>query len=95
MSKVEATIRTQSELHHRISRVTENLKIGKEKITPLIINTRLESLEANWKAFQASHTALIYAQTEELKSHTYFADDYYGLCEDAYFMNKDELLKMR
>lgn len=46
MAKVEATIRMQLELHHRISRLIENMKnLGKEKITSIIVKTRLEALE--------------------------------------------------
>lgn len=64
MAKVDAIICTQIDLHHGISRVVKNLKkLDKEKITSLIINTRLESLESNWTAFQSSHMTLITAQT--------------------------------
>lgn len=96
MSKFEATVRTQVDLHHRISRVVENLKkLGKEKITSCSVNSRLDLIEAQWKAFQTSHAGLVAAQTEELKSHMYFEDDYYDLCETAYLSNKDELLTLR
>jgi len=96
MSKFEAVVRTQTELHHRIGRIVENLKkLGKDKITPLTINSRLELLETHWKSFQSSHSSLISAQTEELRSHAYFTEDFYEQCETAYFANKDELLLMR
>ncbi|XP_011268073.1 uncharacterized protein LOC105258504 [Camponotus floridanus] len=96
MTKIEATIRMQHELHHRISRVVENLKkLGKEKITLVTINTRLESLESNWKSFQTTHSALIAAAVEAEKTLDYFVTDYYDLTETAYFENKDTLLTLR
>lgn len=96
MSKFEAAVRTQMELHHRIRRIVANLKkLGKEKITPISITTRLEALEASWKSFVTTHSGLISSQTKELKDHVYFENDYYSLCEAAYFESKDELVALR
>lgn len=67
----------QHDLHHRISHTVENLKkLDKEKITFTAINMRLEYLETKWKTFRSIHSALIVTQTEELKKHSYFADDF-------------------
>lgn len=83
----------QYDLHHRIHRIVDNMKkLSKDKLTPIIINSRLEAIESHWKTFQTSHTALIVVQTEKLKSNDYYANDFYSVCEDAYFSNKDELL---
>lgn len=84
MVKVEATIHTQFDLHHRICRVDNIKKLGKDKLIPIIVNARLEALANHWKAFQTSHIALIAAQTEELKSNDYYVNDFYSVCKDAY-----------
>jgi hypothetical protein len=93
MASFEATVRTQVDLHHRISYIYENLKkLGKKKITLTTINTRIEALEAKWEAFRLNHFSLVSAQTEELRKHSYFANDFYDMCETAYFANKDNFL---
>lgn len=95
MSKIEAIIRAQHEVHHRISRVIDNLKkLGKDKITPLVLDTQLTALESYWKSFHASHSVLVVMQTEEFKSLDYFANDYYELYETSYFAIKDELRQL-
>lgn len=95
MPKFEATVGTQQELHHRISQIVDNLKkLDKEKITLLTINTRFDALEAHWKSFRVTHTALVSVKIDENKDHTYFANDYYALCEEAYFANKDLLMRI-
>lgn len=71
--KIEATFKTQTELQHHISRIVENLKkLGKDKITLLIIDTWLKALEPSWKNFQTAHIARIHRVQQCRKIFTFW-----------------------
>lgn len=94
MANLEATLRKQLDIHHRISRTVDNMKkLGKDKITVTVINTRLQLLDAQWDKFQSYHGALLTAQTEEMKSIDYFEKDLYTECEESFFFGKSGIAR--
>lgn len=67
---MEGLIRGQHELFGRIARVFDNLKkAGTANITLGLVESRLQSLEANWSKFEAQHERLLVSYWDELLDH--------------------------
>ena len=67
-------------------------KSPKDRLTQSYIETRVESLEVQWKQFVDTHRRIIEKATdEELQRNVYFTADTYDLTEELYITYKSEL----
>ncbi|XP_071580256.1 uncharacterized protein [Temnothorax nylanderi] len=70
----EGALRSQYDLYGRISRIVENLrKLGEAKITPGMVESRIELLDSYWTKFQTIHDALLSSLWSAVKEHEYIA----------------------
>ncbi|XP_011701561.1 PREDICTED: uncharacterized protein LOC105458160, partial [Wasmannia auropunctata] len=96
----DGLLRAQTELQGRIARACENLKKqGSAKITVGALESRLQSLEANWKKFEENHEVLRTTHWETVSKHDYFEQNFYDLAEEKYLQQsgafRDALISLR
>ncbi|XP_024885965.1 uncharacterized protein LOC112463685, partial [Temnothorax curvispinosus] len=91
----ETLIRSQTELHGRISRAYENLKkSGTTKVTLGVAEARLQGLESNWAKFEAQHESIFDTPWERIKELDYVKQSVFALAEEAYLHQKGIFLDL-
>ncbi|XP_024883926.1 uncharacterized protein LOC112462412, partial [Temnothorax curvispinosus] len=91
----ETLIRSQTELHGRISRAYENLKkAGTTKVTLGVAEARLQGLESNWAKFEAQHESIFDTPWERIKELDYVKQSVFALAEEAYLHQKGIFLDL-
>ncbi|XP_046590243.1 uncharacterized protein LOC124293434 [Neodiprion lecontei] len=99
---IEEHIERQNDYIWRISRAVDNLrKLGEAKITYGQVKSRLNALNSSWNKFQENHekiSEIKFAakgdQLEAIKKLSYFAKDYYGLCEEHFLSGEGVMLDL-
>ncbi|XP_046492942.1 uncharacterized protein [Neodiprion pinetum] len=99
---IEEHIERQNDYIWRISRAVDNLrKLGEAKITYGQVKSRLNALNSSWNKFQENHekiSEIKFAakgdQLDAIKKLSYFAKDYYGLCEEHFLSGEGVMLDL-
>ncbi|XP_071579938.1 uncharacterized protein [Temnothorax nylanderi] len=92
----EGALRSQHDLYGRISRIMENLrKLGEAKITPGMVESRIELLDSYWTKFHTVHDTLLTTFWSAVKEHEYVKSDFVGKAEEAYMTQRSMLVDMR
>ncbi|XP_046628209.1 uncharacterized protein LOC124309036 [Neodiprion virginianus] len=95
-------IERQNDYIWRISRAVDNLrKLGEAKVTYGQVKSRLNALNSSWNKFQENHekiSEIKFAakgdQLDAIKKLSYFAKDYYGLCEEHFLSGEGVMLDL-
>ncbi|XP_076301867.1 uncharacterized protein LOC143219991 [Lasioglossum baleicum] len=91
---MDTLIADQHLLHGRMARTCDNVrKLGKAKITKAVIEVHLRNLDARWKEFQNNDVSIRHAATEDDLKRDYFALDIFTSGEDAYCLQRSELME--
>ncbi|XP_046416256.1 uncharacterized protein LOC124177666 [Neodiprion fabricii] len=99
---IEEHIERQNDYIWRISRAVDNLrKLGEAKITYGQVKSRLNALNSSWNKFQENRekiSEIKFAakgdQLDAIKKLSYFAKDYYGLCEEHFLSGEGVMLDL-
>ncbi|XP_046614185.1 uncharacterized protein LOC124302277 [Neodiprion virginianus] len=99
---IEEHIERQNDYIWRISRAVDNLrKLGEAKITYGQVKSRLNASNSSWNKFQENHekiSEIKFAakgdQLDAIKKLSYFAKDYYGLCEEHFLSGEGVMLDL-
>lgn len=82
---VDELINAQEELAAHVSRALSNYKKSKSKISKSYVDARLELLESDFNIFKTNHLEILKKATQEdRKTHKYFKEDRYYICEDEF-----------
>lgn len=93
MASVDVTIERQQQLFGVISRAMDNLKkLGSAKINRGSVQSRIEALKSNWDKFQDNHESLFQSITSEHRKLSYFKDELYAKCEEAFLEAHGDML---
>jgi len=96
MATFEAVVEKQHELFGRIARALENTKkLGIENLNRYTLDSRILAVDNYWNKFQVNHDKLALSATAEQRKLSYFEDDVYGTCEEAYFDSKSNIQLLR
>lgn len=90
---MEALVKLQEDVKIAISKGKVNFKKSpKDRITQAYVETRLETLEEQWKLFTDTHRTIISdIDTDEYRSSSYFTNDMYEATQEIYCDYKTEL----
>ncbi|XP_076287410.1 uncharacterized protein LOC143212450 [Lasioglossum baleicum] len=91
---MDTLVADQHTLLQRMARTCDNVrKLGKAKTTRAVIEVQLRNLNARWKAFQDNDASIRHTATEDDRKGDYFTADLFNDGEDAYCLQRSELME--